>query len=178
MPTNLGNSSVAKRLEKVSFHSNPKEGQCQRMFKLPHNCSHFTFQQSSSQNSPSQAPTVPKPELDVQLHLEKAEEPETKLPTSTGSSKKQENSRRTSTFASLTVLKPLTVWITKKLWKLTSRDEITRTPYCFLRNLFAGQEATVRTGLGTMNCFQIGKGVHQGCILSPCLFNLYAEFIT
>ena len=129
MPTNLGNSSVATRLEKVSFHSNPKEGQCQRMFKLPHNCSHFTFQQSSSQNSPSQAPTVPKPELDVQLHLEKAEEPETKLPTSTGSSKKQENSRRTSTFASLTVLKPLTVWITKKLWKLTSRDEITRTAY-------------------------------------------------
>ena len=46
-----------------------------------------------------------------------------------------------------------------------------------LRNLYAGQEATVRTGLGTMDWFQIGKGVHQGCILSPCLFNLYAEYI-
>ena len=48
---------------------------------------------------------------------------------------------------------------------------------CLLRNLYAGQEATVRTGHGTMNCFKIGKGVCQGCILSPCLFNLYAEYI-
>ena len=48
---------------------------------------------------------------------------------------------------------------------------------CLLRNLYAGQEATVRTGHGTTDCFQIGKGVHQGCILSPCLFNLYAEYI-
>ena len=48
---------------------------------------------------------------------------------------------------------------------------------CLLRNLFAGQEATVRTGHGTTDCFQIGKGVRQGCILSPCLFNLYAEYI-
>ena len=51
-------------------------------------------------------------------------------------------------------------------------------PTCLLRNLYAGQEATVRTGHGTTHCFQIGKGVHQGCILSPCLFNLYAEYIT
>ena len=48
---------------------------------------------------------------------------------------------------------------------------------CFLRNLYAGQEATVRTGHGTTDWFQMGKGVHQGCILSPCLFNLYAEYI-
>ena len=48
---------------------------------------------------------------------------------------------------------------------------------CLLRNLYAGQEATVRTGHGTTDWFQIGKGVHQGCILSPCLFNLYAEYI-
>ena len=48
---------------------------------------------------------------------------------------------------------------------------------CLLRNLYAGQEATVRTGHGTTDCFQIGKGVRQGCILSPCLFNLYAEYI-
>ena len=49
---------------------------------------------------------------------------------------------------------------------------------CLFRNLYAGQEATVRTGHGTKDCFQIGKGVRQGCILSPCLFNLYAEYIT
>ena len=59
----------------------------------------------------------------------------------------------------------------------SSRDENTKLPTCLLRILYAGQEATVRTGHGTMDWFQIGKGVHQGCILSPCLFNLYAEYI-
>ena len=59
----------------------------------------------------------------------------------------------------------------------SSRDENTRPLTCLLRNLYAGQEATVRTGQGTMNWFQIRKGVCQGCILSPCLFNLYAENI-
>ena len=59
----------------------------------------------------------------------------------------------------------------------SSRDENTKLPTCLLRILYAGQEATVRNGHGTMDWFQIGKGVHQGCILSPCLFNLYAEYI-
>ena len=59
----------------------------------------------------------------------------------------------------------------------SSRDWNTRPPYLTLRNLYAGQEATVRTRHGTMNWFQIGKGVRQGCILPPCLFNLYAEYI-
>ena len=73
--------------------------------------------------------------------------------------------------------KPLTVWITanwKILWK---RDGNTLHLTCLLRNLCAGQEATVRTGHGTMIWFKIGKGVHQGSLLSPCLFNLYAEYI-
>ena len=59
----------------------------------------------------------------------------------------------------------------------SERDGNTRPPNCLLRNLFAGQEATVRTGHGPTDCFQIRKGVHQGCILSLCLFNLYAEYI-
>ena len=59
----------------------------------------------------------------------------------------------------------------------SERDGNTRPPTCLLRNLYAGQEATVRTGRGTTDCFQIRKGVCQGCILSPCLFNLYAEYI-
>ena len=59
----------------------------------------------------------------------------------------------------------------------SERDGNTRPPTCLLRNLYAGQEATVRTGHGTTDWFQIGKGVHQGCLLSPCLFNLYAEYI-
>ena len=110
------------------------------------------------------------------LDFEKAEESEIKLPTSTGLSKKQQNSRKTSTSALLTMPKPLTLWITTnygKFFKMGIPDHLT----CLLRNLYAGQEATVRPGHGTTDWFQIGKGVHQGCILSPCLFNLYAEYI-
>ena len=64
-----------------------------------------------------------------------------------------------------------------KLWKILEEMGIPDHLTCLLRNLYAGQEATVRTGHGTIDWFQIGKGVRQGCILSPCLFNLYAEFI-
>ena len=110
------------------------------------------------------------------LLLEKAEEPEIKLPTSAGSSKKQESSRKTSTSALLTMPKPLTMWITTN-WKIFKEIGIPDHLACLLRNLYAGQEATVRTRHGTTHWFQIGKGVHQGCISSPCLFNLYAEYI-
>ena len=105
------------------------------------------------------------------LVLEKAEEPGIKLPTSAGSWKKQESSRKTSISALLTMPKPLTVW--KILKEMGIPDHLT----CLLRNLYAGQEATVRNGHETTDWFHIGKGVHQGCILSPCLFNLYAEYI-
>ena len=64
-----------------------------------------------------------------------------------------------------------------KLWKILKEIGISDHLICLLRNLYAGQEATVRTGHGTRNWFQMGKGVCQGCILSPCLFNLYAEYI-
>jgi len=98
------------------------------------------------------------------------------LPTSVGSSKKQESSRKTSTSALLTMPKPLTVWITTncgKFFEMGIPDYLT----CLLRNLYAGQEAIVRTGHGTTDWFQIEKGVRQGYILSPCLFNLYTEYI-
>ena len=74
------------------------------------------------------------------------------------------------------MLKPLAVWVTThcgKFLEMGIPDHLT----CLLRNLYAGQEAIVRTGHGTTDCFQIAKGVRQGCILSPCLFNLYAEYI-
>ena len=83
------------------------------------------------------------------------EEPEIKLPTSVGSPKKQESSRRTSTSASLTTLKPLTVWITTNFGNILKRWE--SHLICLLRNLYADQETTVRTGHGTMDWFQIGK---------------------
>ena len=74
------------------------------------------------------------------------------------------------------IKKPLTVWITIN-WKILKEMGIPDHLTCLLRNLYAGQEATVRTGRETTDYFKIGKGVHQGCILSPCLFNFYAEYI-
>ena len=106
-------------------------------------------------------------------HKDQVDKP-AKLPTSIESLKTKKSSRKTSTFALLTMPKPLNMWITTKCGKFTKRfDHLT----CLLRNLYAGQGATVRTGHGTTDWFQKGKGVRQGCILSPCLFNLYAEYI-
>ena len=111
------------------------------------------------------------------LVLEKAEEPEIKLPTSAGSSKKQEFQRNIY-FCFIDYAKAFD-WITincGKFWKMGIPDHLT----CLLRNLYAEatfQEETVRTGHRTTDWFQIGKVVHQGCILSPCSFNLYAEYI-
>ena len=109
--------------------------------------------------------------------LEKAEEPEIKLPTSPGSSKKQESSRKTSISAFIDYAKAFDCVDHNKLWKILQEMGIPHHLTCLLRNLYAGQEATVRTGHGTADWFQIGKGVHQGCILSPCSFNLYTEYI-
>ena len=135
------------------------------------------------------------------LVLEKAEEPEIKLPTSAGSSKKQESSitvlwqkggsarpqgekkkkrefqKKNIHFCFIDYAKALDCVDHNKLWKILQEMGIPDHLICFLRNLYAGQEATVRTGHGTTDCFQILKGVCQTCILSPCLFNLYAEYI-
>ena len=112
----------------------------------------------------------------LKLVLEKAEEPELKLPTSAGSSKKQESSRKTSYFCFIDYAKAFDYVDHNKLWKILKEMGIPDHLTCLLRNLYAGQEATVRNGHVTMDYFQIGKGVHQCCILSPCLFNLYAEY--
>ena len=110
------------------------------------------------------------------LVLEEAEEPEIKLPTSVGSSKKQESSRKKHLF--------LLYWLCQSLWlcgsqqtvENSSRDGNTRSPDLPPEKSLRGSRSN-RTGLGTTDWFQIGKGVHQGCILSPCLFNVYAEYI-
>ena len=108
--------------------------------------------------------------------LEKAEEPEIKLPTSFGSSKKQESSRKTSASALLITPKPLTVWITTNCGKFFHRN--TKPPDLPPeKSVYAGQEATDRTRHGTTDWFLIGKGISQGCILSLHLFKLYAEYI-
>ena len=99
------------------------------------------------------------------LDLEKPEEPEIKLPTSIRSLKKQESSRKTS--ASLTMPKPLTVWITTSLWRILQEMGVPDHLTCLLKNLYAGQEATVRTGHGTTDWFQIGKEFDKAVYCHP-----------
>ena len=109
------------------------------------------------------------------LDLEKAEEPEIKLPTSVGLSKKQEFQKNIY-FCFMDYAKVFDCVDQNKLWSILKEMGIPDLT-CLLRNLYAGQEATVRAGHKTKDWFQIGKGVRQDCILSPCLFNLYAEYI-
>ena len=103
------------------------------------------------------------------LDLEKAEEPEIKLPKSAGSSRKQEEFQKNIYFCFIDYAKAFDFVDHNTLWKILKEMGISDHPTCLLRNLYAGQEAT--------DWFQIRKGVCQGCILSPCLFNLYAEYI-
>ena len=108
------------------------------------------------------------------LVLEKAEEPEIRLPTTAGSSKKQEFQK--NNFCFIDYSKVFDCVDQNKLWNILKEMGIPDHFTC-PKNLYAGQEATVRTGHGTTNWFQIGKGARQGCILSSCLFNIYAEYI-
>ena len=110
------------------------------------------------------------------LVLEKAKEPEIKLPKSAGSLKKREFQKNIY-LCFIDYAKAFECVDHNKLWKILQEMGIPDHLTCLLRNLYAGQEATVRTRHGTTDWFQVGKGVRQGCILSPCLFNLYAEYI-
>ena len=176
MPANLENSAMATGLEKVSFHFNPKERQCQRMLQLPTialisytskvvlKILQARLQQYMNQELPDIQAGFRKGRgttgqiASIQWIIEKARE------------------FQNSTSASLTMLKPLTPWITIN-WKILQKIGIPDHLTCLLRNLYAGQEATGRIRHGTMDWFHIGNGVHKGCILLPCLFNLYAEYI-
>ena len=157
-------------LEKVSFHSNPNEKQCQRMFKLLHNCVHFACYQGNAQNPSNYDSTVCEPRYSRCTSWIQKWQRKQRLNCQhlLHHKKKQGNSRKTSTSASLIMLKPLTVWVTTNCRKFLKRWEYQTT--CLLRNLYADQEATVRTGLETTEWFQLGKEVQQSCILSPCLF--------
>ena len=111
------------------------------------------------------------------LILKKAEEPEVKLPTSTGSLKKAREFQKNIYICFIDFAIAFNCVNHNKQWKILKEMGIPDHLTCLLRNLYAGQEATVRTGHGTTDWFQIRKGVHLGCILSPCLFNLHAEYI-
>ena len=111
------------------------------------------------------------------VYLEKAEEPEIKLPTSHWIIVKAREFQRNIYFCFIEYAKVFDCVDHNKLWKILQEMGIPDHLTCLLRNLYAGQEATVRTGHGTTDWFQIGKGVCEGYILSPCLFNFYAEYI-
>ena len=115
--------------------------------------------------------------LQAKLDLEKSEVSEIKWPTSIGSSKKEKNSTKNIYFCLIDYAKAFDCVDHNKLWKILKEMGIPDHLTCLLRYLYAGQEATIRIGYATIHWFQIRKGVHQGCILSPCLFKLYAESI-
>ena len=169
MPANMENSAVTTGLGKFNFHSNPKEAQCQVMFKLPSSFS-MLLRLCTKSFRLGFSSTWTKNFQMYKLGLEKAKEPESKLPTLIRSWRKHQSSRKTSTSVSLTMLFDCVDH--NKLWKLLKEMGIPALLTCLLRNWDVVQEATVRSKHGTTDWFKIGRGVCQCCISSVCLFNL------
>ena len=178
MTANLENSSLAAGLEKVSFYSNPKERHCQRMFKLSYNCTHLTHQQSSVQNSPSQASTVHEPRTSrCSARFRKGRGTRDQITNIHWIIEKAKEFQKNTYFCFIDYTKAFDCADHNKLWKVFKEMGISDHLTCLLRNLYAGQEATVRTEHGTTDWIHIRKGVCQGCMLSPCVFSLYVEYI-
>ena len=176
MSANLENSAVATGLEKVSFHSNPKERQCQE-------CSNYHTIALISHTSKvmlkilqARLQQYMNHELpDVQACFRKGRGTRDQIANIRWIIKKAREFKKNIYFCYIDYTKAFDSVDHNKLWKILKEMGIPDRLTFLLRNLYAGQEATVRTGHGTTNWFHIGKGVPQGCILSPCLFNLYAE---
>ena len=179
MPANLENLAVATGLGKVSFHSSPKEKQCQRMSKLLHNCIHLShaskvmlkiLQARLQQYMNRELP-------DVQDGFRKGRGTRDQIANIRWIIEKARELQKNIYFCFIDYAKAFDCVDHNKLWKILKEMGIPDHLTCLLRNLYAGPEVTVRTIHGTKDWFQIGKGVHQGCVLSPCLFNLHAEYI-
>ena len=150
MSANLENSAVATGLEKVSFHSNPKERQCQSMFKLPYICSHLTCQQSNALNSPSQASAIRTLEVpDVQASFRKSRGTRDQITNICWITENTREFQRNIYFCFIDYAKAFDCVDLNKLWKILKEMGTPDHLTCLLRNLYAGQEATVRTGHGT-----------------------------
>ena len=180
MPAKLENSAVATGLEKVSFHSNPK------FFGNAKECSNycttvlishtskvmFKILQARLQQYVNHGLT------DVQSGFRKGRGARDQIANIRWIIKKARGFKKSIYFCFIDYAKAFVCVDHNKLWKILKEMGIPDHLTCLLRNLYAGQEATVRTGHGTTDWFEIGKGVHQGCILSPCLFNSYAKYTT
>ena len=148
------------------------------MFKLQHNCTHLTRWQSNAQNSPSKASQYVNWELpDVQAGFRKGRGTRDQIANIRWIIEKAGEFQKNIYFCFINYTKNFDCADHIKLWKILQEMGLPDNLTCLLRNLYAGQEATVTTGHGTTDWFQIGKGVHQSCMLSPCLLNLYAKYI-
>ena len=168
MPANLENSAVATRLEKVSFHSSLKEGQCQRKFKLPHNCIHPHAGASKVMLRILQARLqqyVNREIPHIQVGFRKGRRMRDQVASIRWIIEKAREFQKNIYFCFTDYAKTLDCVDHTKLWKILK--EIPDHLICLLRNLYAGQEGTVRPERGITDWFQIGKGVCQGSILSP-----------
>ena len=177
MPANLDNSAVATGLEEVSFHSNPKGNakECSNHHtialishtsKIMLKILQARFQQSMNCELP-----------DVQARFRKGRETRDQIANIRQIIEKARKFQKNIYFSFIDYAKAFDCTDHNKLWTILKEMGIPDHLTCLLRNLYADQEATVRTEHGPPDWFQIGKGVHQGCILSSCLFNLYAEYI-
>ena len=178
MPANLENSAVATGLEKVSFHSNPKKGnakECSNYHTIAL-ISHASkvmlkiLQARLQQYANRELP-------DVQPGFRKGRGTRDQIVNTHWIIKKARQFQKNIYFGFTDYAKAFDFVDHNKMWKILKEMEISGHVTCLLRNLYVGQEATVRTRNGTTDWFQIGKGVYQGSILSPSLFNLYAEYI-
>ena len=170
MPANLENSAVSTRLEKVSFHSNPKGRQCQRMLKLPHDCTYLTHWQSNAQNSPDRIQKYVNCEIpDVQAGFRKGRGTRDQIANICWIIKEAWEFQKNIYFCFIDYSKAFDSVHHNKLWNILKEMGIPDHLACLLRNLYAGQEATVRTGHGMTAWFQIGKGVRQGCYIVTLL---------
>ena len=177
MPANLENSAVATGLEKVSFHSNPKEGNAKECsnyhtIALISHASKVMLKILQARLQQYMNCELP----DVQVAFRKGRGTRDQITNIHWIIKKAEEFQKNIYFCFIDYAKAFDCVDHNKLCKILKEVGIPDHLTCLLRNLYAGQEATVRTGHG-IDWFQIGKGVHQGCILSPCLFNFYAEYI-
>ena len=178
MPANLENLAVATGLEKFSFHSNPKKANAKE-------CSNYLTIALISHTSKVMLKIlqarlqqhVNRELQDVQAGFRKGRGTRDQIANIRWIMEKAREFQKNIYFCFIDYAKAFDSVDHHKLWKILKEKGILDHLICLLRNLFAGQEATVRTRHGTTDWFQIGKGVCQGCILSPCLFNLYAEYI-
>src|SRR5574337_753746 len=166
MPANLENSAVATGLEKVSFHPNPKERQCQRMFKLHTIALISHTSKVMLKNLQARLQQYMNHELpDVQARFRKGRGIRDQIANICWIMEKAREFQKNMDFCFIDYAKAFDCVDHNKLWKILKEMGIPDHLTCLLRNLYAGQEATVRTGHGTAHWFQIEKGVCEGCIL-------------